>query len=243
MSELGVEADERRGAYPIERYAAVIEDTASDWAAIKRRRAIAHDIPGSKRAYEETGYALLGIAMSEGLPDAERGPFISGTSVIMRFQHILALKSREMSLDFERASRLLHNHRTYTNLSRIAGQHNDIANVVERGAALIGGVNPEEPMFWQRFVTGVDSNGEPMVSINGLGAELRMLQQDEDLAYDIETNMILRKKKRAGCDALYAHQLERIYQALADIVTVDPDLLLATLRSGDDSNSTSVVLE
>jgi hypothetical protein len=227
MSEVNL--GERQRTDEISRYESFLRDVASRWPEVKEAAGVVIDEPGSRRAYEQTADAIVTIADESRMWEKKRGAFVSGTTAIMRNHHIWALKAREAGLDIRQTGQLIHNTSTYRRMAGIAAQPLLINRQVERSVALTSGLNPQDPLFWDRYQIITDGDGEATGDITGLARQLQAYRHDEDLRYDVETVMLRTGRDHSGCDALRSGQLLPIYVALADIVQSDPDLLAATL--------------
>lgn len=218
----------------IEKYASFLTEAAGNWTAIKAAAGLAHDQPGSRHAYRDTGLELLSMAHEQGIAHARAEPFQAGTLAIMRHQFILAVKSRELGFDTARAARFARNRAAYAGLARIAAQPRPLALALERRLGLVNGLNPEEPAFWINYGQGTDRHGEPGLLIHNLADVISCLAEDETMRYKIDDHREDRPGRKDGCLALHSGWLRPIQAALADIVVADPELLGATLQAGGD---------
>lgn len=218
------------GNEALDAYLSFLQRTAAAWPHLKGSRRLPTPHPGTQDAYDWTAHQVLVAARDEGIKDAASPPYASGTLTIMRYHYLLALKSREAGFSREEAVRLLHNHATYVTLGRIAIEPAAMAEGMKHILGLKPAQRLDDELFLRHWVLDTDRFGDPKVRIGNFSGMQRYLITRPWMIAELEQYTSPNPDERTGCPALHGGQLKPAYEALADIVTSDPDLLDATLR-------------
>lgn len=215
----------------IDEFASFLTVTAKTWGDTVGRYKLEHSKPGDKEAYQNVVYILLAMAHGAEVDDVASSPFVSGTSVIMRYLYSVAATCGAAGLDLDKTAEIAHHHGSYRQMAALAREPFPINNIIERK---IGLLTLSEDRDLLRHSKLRDTTYVELVNDydNKIGDMVRMLYARADAKLEERLLMaeVLRGDRRSGCEALVQGKLRSIYDDLVDIAKADPGLFAATLQ-------------